>query len=89
MRMPDPSKYRKKDTAYLRKLLADNGLSQRKAAGLIGVEERTMRLWCAGKAAFPYAAQFILEEMLEEKKEVITPPPQTAPLAESAAPISD
>lgn len=37
----------------LRALLVRAGLSQRAAAKLLGVDERTMRMWCAGQGAPP------------------------------------
>lgn len=41
------------DADRLRDLLARAGLSQRGAATLLGIEERTMRQWCAGQGKPP------------------------------------
>jgi len=59
---PDPSTLTS-DPAYLRGLLAQAGLSQRAAARAIGVNERTMRDWLAGKYQWPYTAQYALEAL--------------------------
>jgi transcriptional regulator with XRE-family HTH domain len=41
------------DAGRLRSLLQQAGLSQRAAARLLGVEERTLRQWCAGQGQPP------------------------------------
>lgn len=48
---------------YLRELIATAGLSQREAARLIGVNERTMRAWLSGHSTCPYSAQYCLEAL--------------------------
>lgn len=60
---PDANNYRK-DALYLRELIQEAGLTQRGAAQIIGVPERTMRDYLnpgkAGSVA-PYTVQFALE----------------------------
>lgn len=63
MRKPDATKH-KPSPAYVRKLLDRAGLSQREAARILGVTDRTMRFWCSDDpdaAKIPYTAQFALE----------------------------
>src|SRR5580700_6808086 len=49
----DPSPIDSTDADRLRALLKLGGLSQRAAARLLNVEERTMRQWCAGQGNPP------------------------------------
>ncbi len=51
------------DPAYLRELLKQAGLSQRRAAFKLGLNERTMRYYCAGKPGheIPYVVQYAME----------------------------
>lgn len=54
------------DPRYLRGLLEQAGLSQRKAAELIGITDRSMRYYLSDEAsdswrAAPYPIQFALE----------------------------
>lgn len=56
------------DPAYLRGLLNQAGLSQRKAAHIIGISERMMRYHLvatddAGYRPAPYVVQFALEAL--------------------------
>lgn len=46
---------------HLKKLLKRLGLSQRKAAKDLGVNERTMRRWIAGDAKPPESVRLLLE----------------------------
>lgn len=46
---------------YLRELLDRAKLSQRAAARLLGVPERTMRYYCSDEQLFPYTVQYALE----------------------------
>ena len=60
---PNARHYRK-DAQYLRSLIEEAGLTQRKAALLVGVPERTMRDYLNPKkenSVAPYAVQFCLE----------------------------
>lgn len=62
---PDSQKHNP-DPAYLRELVTKAGLSQRKAATLIGITDRAMRQYLADRKAAtainaPYAVQFCLE----------------------------
>ena len=50
---PDSSPFDSTDADRLRALLKLGGLSQRAAARLLNVEERTMRQWCAGQGEPP------------------------------------
>lgn len=63
MTKPDPKQYIS-DPAYLRLLVAESGLSQKRAAQAIGHNERTMRYWLSGKHTYPYSVQFALEELI-------------------------
>lgn len=62
---PDAQNAKPTTPDYLRSLVAQAGLSQRQAARRLGVDERTMRHWLAGKYACPYTAQFALECLAE------------------------
>ena len=49
---------------YIRDLCAKlkaNGISQRKAAAMIGVSDRAIRAWCSGSRQYGYTDQFALE----------------------------
>src|SRR5689334_11205949 len=50
---PDSSPLDSTEANRLRALLTRAGLSQRAAARLLNVEERTMRQWCAGQGKPP------------------------------------
>ncbi len=52
---------RRSDPEYLRELLSASNLSQRAAARLLDVDDRTMRNYASGKSAMPYSVQFCLE----------------------------
>jgi transcriptional regulator with XRE-family HTH domain len=52
------------DTDRLRALLTRSGLSQRAAARLLNVEERTMRQWCAGQGKPPASVLRALDPRL-------------------------
>ncbi len=65
MRRPDASLH-SPDPRYLRGLLEKAGVSQRRAAQLLGISERVMRYYLADEAslsyrAAPYPVQFALE----------------------------
>ena len=65
MTLPDASRHDPRPE-YLRALLASAGLSQRAAADLIGVDQRTMRYYLAAedaqrRASAPYCVQYALE----------------------------
>ena len=53
------------DPKYIRKLVADIGLSQRQLANVIGTSDRTIRHWVSGKIPIPYSCQFVLEYLAE------------------------
>ena len=61
--MPN-AKFYNKDPMYLRELIESAGLTQRKAALLVGVPERTMRDYLNPKkenSIAPYSVQFCLQ----------------------------
>ncbi len=64
--LPDARRHRP-DPAYLRQLLGIACLSQRRAAKLLGICERTMRYYCSGETRMPYAIQFALEVLAAYK----------------------
>jgi transcriptional regulator with XRE-family HTH domain len=51
------------DVELIRALLADLGLSQREAARKLGVDERAMRYFCAGKEPVPPAVMLALQQL--------------------------
>ena len=66
--MKPDSKLHNPNPEYLRKLLDDAGLSQRKAAHILGVSERMMRYYLVqpdndGYREAPYVVQFALESL--------------------------
>ena len=61
-----------KDALYLRQLIETAGLTQHKAALLVGVPERTMRDYLNPKkenSVAPYAVQFCLECLAKNQDE--------------------
>lgn len=70
--MKPNAKLYKKDALYLRELIERAGVSQRKAALLVGVPERTMRDYLNPKkenSIAPYAVEFALECLAEVRQE--------------------
>ena len=61
-RLPD-ARWHRPDPNYLRELLERANLSQRAAARLLGMDERTMRYYASGRTPLPYATQFCLEAL--------------------------
>lgn len=51
---------------YLRDLIEKSGLSQRQAARLVGINERTMRYYLTDERECPYPVQFCLESLAQE-----------------------
>jgi len=69
---PDATKY-KPDPEYLRFLLKKAGIGQRKAAQIIGINERSMRQYFADRKAatalnVSYPVQFCLEVLALDKQ---------------------
>jgi len=67
---PDSTKHNP-DPEYLRELVKKTGLSQRKIARIIGVNERLFRMYLANRSAStahdaPYTVQFTLECLSDE-----------------------
>ena len=65
MKKPDASNHNP-DPRYLRGLLEQAGLSQRKAADLIGITDRAMRYYLSDESSHtfrpaPYPVQFAME----------------------------
>ena len=54
------------DPAYLRSLLDKEGIGTRKAAELIGINNRELRHYLQGNKAHPYGVQFCLECLAED-----------------------
>ena len=46
---------------YFGELFESSGMTQKKIAEILGVDERTVRRWLAGHRKFPYTVQFALE----------------------------
>ena len=65
------------DPGYLRALLAEAGLSQRGAARILGLPNRTFRAYTMGETPCPYTVQYALE--------VLSNFPQKDPSAQSEA----
>jgi len=63
--MAPDSKKHNPNPDYLRDLLEKAGLSQRAAAKIIGVKERTFRNYLADGTECPYPVQFCLENLAE------------------------
>ena len=62
--MPRPNaKKHNPSPEYLRSLIEGAGLSQRKAALVCGIGDRTMRYYLSGGHKCPYAVQFCLENL--------------------------
>lgn len=56
---PNVAEHRKGDGDYLRELIEGANVAQAEVAAAVGVDERTMRRYCAAGA--PYAVQFAIE----------------------------
>jgi len=56
------------DADRIRELLRRAGLSQRAAARELGIDERSMRHWCAGDYAPPKMALLALECLVELRR---------------------
>jgi transcriptional regulator with XRE-family HTH domain len=67
---PDSSPSQSTDADRLRALLTRAGLSQRGAARLLNVEERTMRQWCAGQGTPPVSVFRALSPRLTHMENV-------------------
>ena len=63
-RKPDAANWNP-DPTYLRSLLERAGLSQRAAAKLLGIPNRTFRAYMMAEAECPYAVQYALEVLAE------------------------
>jgi transcriptional regulator with XRE-family HTH domain len=46
---------------YFGELVESTGLTQKKIAVILGVDERTVRRWLSGERRFPYSVQFAME----------------------------
>ena len=58
---PDAARRHTPSPDYLRELLARAGLTQTRAALLLGISARTLRDYLAGEYSCPYPVQFCLE----------------------------
>ena len=61
----------RKPADIVRDLIARAGLSQRQAARELGVDERTMRYWCAGDHDPPRMAILALERLIDLRRMVM------------------
>lgn len=83
--MPDSLLHRPSDE-YLRDMLERIGLSQRAAARLLGVNERTMRYYCSGEQPMPYTVQYAVEMLVFN---ATGRSQRTLPMAEDAGTLSE
>lgn len=70
---PDSSKHNP-DPRYLRGLLDSAGISQRRAAEMIGISDRAIRYYLLDEAnekyrPAPYPVQFAIESLVESRPE--------------------
>ena len=63
---PNAPKEYNADPAYLRSLLDWAGIGTRKAAELIGINNRELRHYLGGAKKHPYGVQFCLECLAED-----------------------
>ena len=63
---PNAPEYYRADPAYLRSLLERARLGTRKAAELIGINNRKLRHYLAGTKPHPYGVQFCLECLADD-----------------------
>jgi transcriptional regulator with XRE-family HTH domain len=56
-------------TSYIRDLIESTGLTQKKIAETLDVDERTIRKWLSGERQFPYSVQFALESLVLSAEE--------------------
>lgn len=63
------------DADKIRTFLSEAGLSQRAAARLLGVDERTMRRYCAGHTPVPRVVWLALERITEAPAKPEPPKP--------------
>lgn len=61
--LPEDAAGARTDADLIREQLSALGLSQREAARQLGVEDRAMRYYCAGKLAVPAAVMLALEQL--------------------------
>lgn len=60
----------KKDAEYYRKRLNEIGITQRKAAELLGIDERTSRRYALGEAHVPKPVRILLDLLAGDKTQV-------------------
>jgi hypothetical protein len=65
MPLPD-AKLHRDDKEYVLSLLQRARLSQRGAARILGINERTMRYYCSGEQPTPYLVQYALEVLARQ-----------------------
>ena len=75
------------DADLLRGMLDTLGLSQRQAARQLGIDERTMRYYCAGKAPVPSAVFLALQDLQNSPQ--YAPAPATLPELQAAFEAAD
>lgn len=62
---PNPKDYDPRPE-YFGELVESTGLTQKKIAEILGVDERTIRRWLSGERRFSYTVQFTLECLVLE-----------------------
>jgi hypothetical protein len=75
MPLPD-AKWHRPEKEYVLSLLQRSRLSQRGAARVLGINERTMRYYCSGEQPTPYLVQYALEVLARQGSQE-PPPAQT------------
>ena len=65
--MPKPSEFQPPTPNELRALLKKWGATQRGAASVLCVNDRTMRRWMSGEARMTYTALYVLAHQLSGK----------------------
>jgi len=75
------------DADLIRQKLETLGFSQREAARQLGIDERTMRYYCAGKMPVPSAVFLALEDL--QKSPQYAPAPTVLPELQAAFDVAD
>jgi plasmid maintenance system antidote protein VapI len=70
MKPVDASTGHKPIVDLIREQLAECGLSQRNAAEVLGIDERTMRRYCSGDEPVPRVVVLALERLVDMRREV-------------------
>ena len=71
MKKPNIKNYNP-DPNYIRGLILESGLSQRKVAEILGINERTIRYYCSqesNRTECPYPVQYCIEALADKSLE--------------------